>query len=225
MRQLAPVLLLIMILPACGQQADTGYFPLEKGAAWEYTITYMVRGEMRTQKLIYRNGGSVEAQDRHYYARISLNGRREYFRRTKDDIYRVDPVSGEHYTVLVLPPEKGREWHGNSRIRVLDITGVFTPTFRARIVNPVDLTYRIEDTADEVSVPAGTFADCLRIRATGNLFPGQTLQEHLGMQSINIDETEWYAPGVGLVKVVRREFTEPNNFSNTYTQELDSYRN
>ena len=223
MRRLAPLLLLILLLPACGRQTDSGYFPLEKGGAWEYTITYKVRGEMRTQKLIYRNGGTVKAQDQRYYVRINLNGKREYYRKTKDDIYRVDPISGKHHTVLVLPPDKGQEWHSDSKIRVLDITGVYTPTFRARIVNPVDLTYRIEATDDEVTVPAGTFSNCLRIRATGSLFPGQTLQENLGMQSINVDETEWYAPGVGLVKVVRREFTKPNKFSNTYTQVLDSY--
>ena len=76
---------------------------------------------------------------------------------------------------------------------------------------------------DTVSVAAGTFRHCLRVRSRGSLFAGKTLQQFMGINDIDIDQTEWYAPGVGLVKTVRREFTTPGEFKNTYTQELVSY--
>ena len=91
------------------------------------------------------------------------------------------------------------------------------------IVRPVTVTYKIEDTDDTVTVTAGTFGHCLRVHGKGYLFAGRTLQEFMGIDTINIDQTEWYAPGVGLVKSVREEYTQPNEFRNTYTRELQSY--
>ena len=182
-----------------------------------------MRGELHTQRLIFSNGESLVVKGKRYYPRTGLSGHREYFRRTDGGILHVNPVSGKQYQVLKFPLKKGQTWQADSKIKVLEVTGTFTPTFRARIINPVTLTYRIEDMDDTVSVAAGTFRHCLRVRSRGSLFAGKTLQQFMGINDIDIDQTEWYAPGVGLVKTVRREFTTPGEFKNTYTQELVSY--
>jgi hypothetical protein len=212
-----------LLAAACGRPAAGDYFPLGKGAAWEYAISYKVRGERHTQRLIFSNGDPVVVNDKRYYPRIGLSGKREYFRRTDSGILHVDPVSGKQSQVLKFPLKKGQTWQADSKIKVLEVTGAFTPTFRARIINPVTLTYRIEDSDDTVSVAAGTFRHCLRIRSRGSLFAGKTLQQFMGINSIDIDQTEWYAPGVGLVKTVRQEYTAPGEFKNIYTRELVSY--
>jgi hypothetical protein len=219
-----PVLLLpaAWLLMSCGG-ADQSYFPLGKSAAWEYNVSYKVRGELRGQKHIVSNGKPVEVNDQRYYPRTELNGHRDFYQKTGEGIVHVDPVSGDKLLILKYPLEKGQQWTATSRIRVLEVTGAFVPTFKARLVRPVTVTYRIEKTDDTISVAAGTFSHCLRVHGKGRLFAGRTLQEFMGIDSINIDQTDWYAPGVGLVKTVRDEYTEPNEFRNTYTRELQSY--
>ena len=211
-------------LPAsCSHGVGHSYFPLDKGAAWEYIVSYKVRGELRSQKRILSNGTAVEVDEQRYYPRTDLNGHREFYQKTREGIVHVDPVSGEKTLVLKYPLEQGQQWQTQSRIRVLEVTGAFVPTFKARLVRPVAVTYHIEKTDDSVAVAAGTFNHCLRVHGKGRLFAGRTLQQFMGIDSINIDQTEWYAPGVGLVKTVREEYTEPNEFRNTYTRELQSY--
>ena len=223
LRTLALLLAAAWLLISCGRGADHGYFPLGKGAAWEYTVSYKVRGELRSQKRIVSNGKPVEVDNQRYFPRVDLNGHRDFYQKTKESIVHVDPVSGDKSLILKYPLEKGQQWQSASRIRVLEVTGAFTPTFKARIVRPVTVTYKIEDTDDTVTVTAGTFGHCLRVHGKGYLFAGRTLQEFMGIDTINIDQTEWYAPGVGLVKSVREEYTQPNEFRNTYTRELQSY--
>lgn len=222
-RSIALAMAVLPLLAACGRGTDSGYFPLQEGRAWEYAVEYKVRGEMRRQKLIYRNAGHVETDGKTYYARIGLNGHRDFYRKTKAGIDHVDPVSGKRYRILAYPLKQGQEWQSDSKIKVLEVTGAFTPTFKARIVKPVTLTYHLEDTGATVTVPAGTFSQCLQIHAKGYLFAGRTLQDMMGIDTINIEQTEWYAPGVGLVKTEREEYTEPNEFRNRYTRELLTY--
>jgi len=211
------------LLVSCGRGADHGYFPLGKGAAWEYNVSYKVRGELRSQKRILSNDQPVEVDEQRYYPRADLNGHREFYQQTREGIVHVDPVSGNKTLVLKYPLKQGQQWQARSKIRVLEVTGAFVPTFKARLVRPVTVAYRIEKTDDIIAVAAGTFNHCVRVHGEGRLFAGRTLQEFMGIDSINIDQTEWYAPGVGLVKTVREEYTEPNEFRNTYTRELQSY--
>jgi hypothetical protein len=223
-----PTILILLLTAAwllisCGRGTDHGYFPLGKGAAWEYNISYKVRGELRSHKRLLSNGPPVEVDEQLYYPRAELNGHRDYYQKTAAGIVHVDPVSGDKTLVLKYPLKQGQQWQARSKIRVLEVTGAFVPTFKARLVRPVSVTYRIEDTDDTISVAAGTFRHCLRVHGDGRLFAGRTLQEFMGIDSINIDQTDWYAPGVGLVKTVRDEYTEPNEFRNTYTRELQSY--
>lgn len=214
---------LTVLLASCGGSASHSYFPLDGGAAWEYSVSYMVRGEPRTQRRIISNGPPVELQEQHYYPRLELNGHREYYQKTDAGVVHVDPVSGNKDLILPQQPTKGSQWQGQSYIRVLEVTGAFTATFKARIRQPITVTYTIEDMDDTVTVAAGTFTHCLRVHGEGHLFAGRTLQDMMGMYSINLEQTRWYAPGVGLVKSVRKEFTVPNDFRNTYTLELQSY--
>jgi len=83
---------------------------------------------------------------------------------------------------------------------------------------PLEFTVEAED--DTVTVGAGTFEHCLRVKATGSLFAGSTLQDFMGIRFIQVEQTDWYAPGVGLIRRVRNESTTPAEWNNTYTQEL-----
>ena len=41
-----------------------------------------------------------------------------------------------------------------------------------------------------------------------------------GITSINIEQTEWYAPDIGLVKMTRKEYTIPEKIKAEMVQEL-----
>lgn len=209
-----------LLAGGCERPLDNSYFPLADDISWEYRIEYRVKEETRTQRLIFSTRPAVEVEDQYYYPRVSLNGHRDYYQKSDDGIVHVDPVSGERNRILAYPLEKGRRWQEHSRVRILEVTGAFTPSFEARTEKPITLDYEVESVGERVSVPAGNFDDCIRVKARGRLFAGRTLQEYMGIDSINIEQTEWYAPGTGLVKTVRNEYTEPNEFKNTYTQEL-----
>lgn len=204
----------------CRQETDNSYFPLNADMAWEYRIEYRVKEESRTQRLIYLGRPPVNLDQQRYFQRVSLSGHRDYYQKTDEGIIHVDPVSGDRSHILPNEIEAGRQWQAESRVRILEVTGAFTPTFEARAIRPITMDYVIEETGESVEVPAGRFDNCIRVRAKGRLFAGRTLQEYMGIDSINIEQTEWYAPGTGLVKTVRTEYTEPNEFTNTYSQEL-----
>jgi hypothetical protein len=65
----------------------------------------------------------------------------------------------------------------------------------------VALNSVIESTAEVVTVPSGTFANCLKVKMIGTA-QGDGSQTHL---RFSIEKTLWYAPGVGMVKSLQRE--------------------
>lgn len=208
------------LIAGCDQSPDNSYFPLSEGMSWEYRTDYRVRGEPRTQRLIFSTRPPVDLDGQRYYSRISLSGSRYFYQETDDGIVHVDPVSGDSSVVLAYPIEERQSWQKSSRIRILEVTGAFTPTFKARTEQPITMDYVIEATGETVTVAAGEFDNCIRVYGKGRLFAGRTLQDYMGIDSIYIEQTEWYAPGTGLIKTVRTEYTEPNEFKNTYTQDL-----
>lgn len=214
------LLVTAFLIVGCDQSRDNSYFPLSEGMSWEYRTDYQVRGEPKTQRLIFSTRPPVNLDGQSYYSRVSLSGSRYYYQKTDEGIVHVDPVSGDRTPVLVYPIEEQQGWENTSRIRILEVTGAFTPTFKARVKQPITMNYVIEATGETVTVAAGEFDHCIRVHGKGRLFAGRTLQDYMGIDSIYIEQTEWYAPGTGLIKTVRTEYTGPNEFKNTYTQEL-----
>ncbi len=60
--------------------------------------------------------------------------------------------------------------------------------------------------SETVSVPAGTFGNCLKITRSGSMM--KDAGNYVGLTLVNVEETSWYAPGVGLVKLERIETTQ-----------------
>ncbi|MEX2524413.1 MAG: hypothetical protein WD750_05605 [Gammaproteobacteria bacterium] len=214
------LLLITWLVAGCNQTGDNSYFPLSDGLSWEYRIDFRIKEEPKTQKLIFSTRPPIDLDGQRYHSRVSLSGPRYFYQETDDGIVHVDPVSGDRSTVLAYPIKERQSWQKTSRIRILEVSGAFTPTFKARIAQPITMDYVIEATGETVNVTAGEFENCIRVHGKGRLFAGRTLQDYMGIDSIYIEQTEWYAPGTGLVKKVRTEYTEPNEFKNTYSREL-----
>ena len=75
-----------------------------------------------------------------------------------------------------------------------------------QIVAEVPVTSRVEATDDTINVPAGLFHGCVRIRMQGYAY--KNAGNYIGVNIVSVNETSWYAPGIGLIKMVREETTE-----------------
>jgi len=77
----------------------------------------------------------------------------------------------------------------------------------------VDLKARIESTNELVTVPAGTFARCLKVKSVGST------------DRISVQRFKWYAPGVGMIKFSEyRELLDRSAPSQQMTMQLQEFR-
>ena len=199
-------------------------FPANPGRWWYYSTVVKVLDEQRQQRM--------------FIANVAFDGRTLLQRRQGgwDHLYAIgdDGVSHQAYinrraggreareapaTLLPLPLVNGASWQYRSRLRLVE-----TRTFAAedRLGNrylPVDLSARVTATDATVEVPAGRFRDCVKIEATGvTLVPAD--RSNLEVE-VRVTQTEWYAPGVGLVKTTRAETADSPFLRNgEYVQEL-----
>jgi hypothetical protein len=199
-------------------------FPANPGRWWYYSTLVKVLDEQRRQRMFVANVG---------FDGRTLQQRRQV---SWDHLYAIehDCVSQQAYvngreggreardapaTLLPLPPVVGASWQYRSRLRLIE-----TRTFAAedRLGSrylPVDLSARVAATDATVEVPAGRFHDCVKVEATGlTLVPADrgTLEVE-----VRVTQTEWYAPGVGLIKTTRAETADSPFLRNgEYVQEL-----
>jgi len=177
------------------------------------------------------NLGRKKENDHDIYVRRLLDGSSSYFRIDDTGIRmarhekttggQTQQVDGNHY-LFRFPLAVGKEWADTTTSRALIKTGPPQKTefhINARI--PVQA--RIESLTDTVVVSAGTFADCMRITLKGNAYVNAG--NYVGLTIVKIAETDWYAPGVGLVKSIRKESTTSKALDKgEITLELEAYR-
>ena len=102
--------------------------------------------------------------------------------------------------ILKLPLEVGTSWTTESRDsgRPSDL--------------PVKLSNTITKVDESVTVPAGTFNDCLKVEARGE----NTERDRQGINhSASVAETTWHCPGLGAVKAITQETQTKGNSTST----------
>lgn len=221
----------IVVLGACGR-ADDDYIPLDAGRNWDYRLTIQVLGETERRRFRVRNLGTVEHEGRTVAIVDNAGNARGYYAETADGVVRIGTVRGldgklreddpEHY-ILRDPIEPGTSWTLPSRLTLIEsIYYEAGERIRDRRV-PLMLTYTIESTQAEVSVPAGTYQDCVKVRGSGS---GNTrVNQGQNFGHVDVRHVDWYCPGVGLVKSERKETSEsPYLTPGSYSQELVSSR-
>ncbi|MBT8446060.1 MAG: hypothetical protein KJO38_02860 [Gammaproteobacteria bacterium] len=189
------------------------YFPLEGGLTWQYRISFKTMDGLKEKRYVVDALGPEQMGSRMVYPKRALDGSLLLFVRKDSGIFRVgrkprsrrDVIADEPpMTVLPLPIDSQTSWRATSYTQALERTGPPQETLY-RISAPVKMSYEVQSTDDTVEVPAGTFRDCLRVNGTGevNIDAGN----YIGRVTIRVTHTDWYAPGVGLVKSVREEHT------------------
>lgn len=195
----------------CEQSAGgTDYFPLEPGYHWQYRIERTTMdGHTELRHVI--ETGSVPAGAAFDAERITAGGLRYRYELDEDGIFRVDlqtlgSARGAPERTLVLPHhlDETSAWETRSHTAVLENSGPPWETL-FRITAPVAMQYRVEQTDADIDTPAGRFEGCLVIHGVGSA--SVDAGNYIGRTRIEIASREWFAPGVGLVRMERNERT------------------
>lgn len=219
------VLALLLVLPGACSNTDNSYYPLKQGYWWQYAAIRSIRGEDHLQKLILANLPKQTINGVKLHAQKRADGQVEYFSRRDGGVFKIDPENGNEKQILQEPATIGTKWKADSRILFLKVTGAFEATYNRRIKEAIPMEYEVVSTSETVKVKAGKFRDCIKVAGKGSIYGGGgSLKEFMDIDSINIETEEWYAPGVGLVKRTRKEYTHPVDFENYYQEELESVR-
>jgi len=217
-RSLAVLGAVAFLAGACGDESGD-YFPLAPGWTWSYRVTTEIKSVGRdTARAFWFSLPPRRVGEEKVTPKVMHDGRVYYYAKREDGIHRIgyrvrgEDVFGPRVDAYVLkyPLEEGTAWRMASRTYLL----------KKQIISPrdvsvhdirtsVDLDYTIEKLDDTVAVPAGTFRNCVKVRGTGTTT--FELGERFGIIHIQVETLEWYAPGVGLVKMVRRETSRPAN--------------
>ena len=220
----------LCMLPACNRSPDY-YYPLSSGKYWRYVMTYHTMDGHFKGVYAVENLGHKKETSNVIYVRRLLDGS-STFLQIDDTGIRLsgqEKTTDRHTTradldryILQFPLVVGKEWQDTTLARALIKTGPPQKT-EFHINAQVPVTARIESLTETVAVPAGSFKDCLRVTRKGNIFTNAG--NYVGLTIVNIDEIDWYAPGVGLIKSVRKEYTTSKALDQgEITLELEAYR-
>ena len=214
--------LVLWLLSSCSSP-DTGYFPTTPGHEWTYDIRRIVPefNEPIIQKSMVRNLPARKVDGVTYYPKAYANGSLRHFTRSADGISRRSPGYEGADPLIAYPLNVGAGWSAASRLYLFDLPKKLEGAWDS-VSSNLELDYTITSLDDPVDVPAGYFPRCLRIDAVGFLHLPRRLM--LGIRIIKVEQTQWYAPGVGLVRMTRREYAIPNLYPSEYTQALTSFK-
>ena len=209
------VIVPVLLCGACSS-TDYDYFPLQQGYKWRYDVAMTTRDGLEKQRYIINNLGQTELNSQPVYLKQSLDGTILYYAADANSIRFVGSLSdnipggefiAEEQIVMQYPPQIDANWETITETRLLKKTGPPQKTeFKIKAKVPLDVT--IESLNETVNVPAGIFYNCLKITMTGSIM--KDAGNYVGLTLVNVEETSWYAPEIGLVKLERLETTQSN---------------
>ncbi len=207
------VIFLVFISASCSKK-ENSYFPLSSGLKWHYNVALTTRDGLQKQKYILQNIGADELNGEPVFLRKSLDGTILYYSISDDGIYYLGnsdireskPIFfADKQIVIPTPFAIDTEWEQITHTKLLKKTGPPQRT-EFKIIAEVPLEIKIESLEDTVIVPAGQFNKCMRIKMIGSAY--KDAGNYVGLTLVNVEQTNWYSSGVGLVKMERIETTQ-----------------
>ena len=230
--RLAALWLVVLPLAAC----ERDYFPLDGGRKWFYELKFTYSGKsmpivIKSARMNLRRGITLSQGGRDYATTGQLheNGFIYLYKRLEKPepgVYRLavkqDKLYYQPRPLMVLPkdPQIGDGWHRSDRTYLL--VHRYPLDVGNREMIQLDMRYRVAGADAKVTTPAGVFENCLHVVAAGRTdFIGSR-----GIDSILVEirEESWFAPSVGLVKMVRTEATNTELYgTQNFTMQLEGY--
>ncbi|MCP3869047.1 MAG: hypothetical protein GY703_13285 [Gammaproteobacteria bacterium] len=212
MKPALAILTVAVLVQSCSRMSPDphSYFPLQTGMRWDYDVTATIAGKARHSDFSIYIAEPETIDETLHAVRVTSDGTRYYIRNTDAGIYRAAKrtlvemkprLDDESSWVLKKPYEKGTNWTNATHPFVLRRIHPYEEQISGGV--NLKMTYQIMSLLDQVNVPAGQFDHCLRVEGEAQFTlyaDGRT-----GYADIVVSTTEWYAPGVGLVKLVRDE--------------------
>jgi len=183
------------------------YFPLEVGNSWTYSPSYGDQGDRVDSITVKEEVNSTptyiwnrqEAPDDNYNEKRWL---------AKDDaylkIYKISSNEEIDPPVIFAPP-----WIMFKLNPVVGDTWIFEGDLGSIYVKS---THYVESITESITVTAGTFSNCIRVRELNEITVSNSTEYEY--------EKKWYAPDVGLI--IDRKYTE-NWAVADFSQELVSF--
>lgn len=212
MRRLS-ILCCLSLLQACDKPATDDYFPLNQGLRWEYQLTIEHPERLETKALSIESAGETTFKNQTVSIRQTSDGTDYYLARQADGIYRVakrtlveSKPQPDAIPRMVLPlpiaQAKGKTWSAISQPYLIE------RVFEGMDVMTADslqfpMTYSVLSLDETVELPAGKFSHCVLVEGQTDL--SLYADARTGHSTVPITTREWYAPGVGLVKLEREE--------------------
>ena len=207
-------------LSACGQKSGgDSFFPLDEGRSWNYRVTKKVGEDSEPQidRLNFTAKGQQTLDSGPAMRRHSDNGVDYWLRSDDSGIYRVaskNPLENDPKAdnppryVLRKPFVVGTQWEASTVAYILQRRNQVPKEIRYT-QKPVMMTYRIDALAQKVETDAGKFEGCIRVAGEAKI--KLYVDAQFAWRDIPLFSTEWYCPGVGLVRMERVE-TSPSKF-------------
>lgn len=209
----------LAVLALAGCSKPGSYVPLEPQLAWEYAITAQKRegesaagkpqrGQSSMRNLARRELGSRQVTPQS----IELGGQFA-------TVFRAEDTDGVHVVATQGPGETEPEIKsGSYDLRFPLVVGrTWDDTSESMFLKTsveVEGESRIEALDDVVTVPSGTYKDCVRVSFSG--------EGRDGSSALAIQTVRWFAPGVGMVKYVHDDRSGAG--SGTFTAELTTFK-
>jgi hypothetical protein len=213
-------LALAFCLSACGKKVGTdSFFPLNEGRSWDYRVTKKLSDDSDPQidRLNFTARGQQTLDSGPAMRRHSDNGVDYWLRSDDSGIYRVaskNPLENDPKAdnppryVLRKPFVIGTQWEASTVAYVLQRRNEVPKEIRYT-QKPVMMTFRIDALAEKIETPAGKFDGCIRVAGEAKI--KLYVDAQFAWRDIPLFSTEWYCPGVGLVRMERVE-TSPSKF-------------
>ncbi|MES9970428.1 MAG: hypothetical protein ABW092_10380 [Candidatus Thiodiazotropha sp.] len=173
-------------------------------------MTTSINDSVEHSNFSIRMGKEQTIDGINHAVRITSDGTRYYIVENSDGIYRnakqtlIEPkpnMESSPHWILKHPLRRGTHWSNPTYPFVL--RRIYP--YEERLTRGINLKMNFQIVAEDetVVVTAGRFENCIRVEGEANL----TLYADgkSGYKEIFINTIEWYAPGVGLVKLLREE--------------------
>lgn len=206
------VFFILFFCISCKENGNT-YFPLNKGLKWQYDVALITRDGLSNQKYIFNNLGKRKLDGESVFLRESVDGTISYYSNDEGEIhylgYKDSQLLNSEFNEnkqIILPKNisVGTNWQDETLTKLLQKTGPPQKTL-FKIIAKVPIEVKVESLTDTVTVPAGTFENCLKITMSGSVY--KDAGNYVGLTIVAVEQSNWYAPGVGLVKLERTETT------------------